>query len=200
MSDTEELGVGHRRAGIKVVFSRELVSIDWSDYEVFDPGFAEPLRTVTRGQARTYFRRLMGEEPQRLDMLRRLAAHEEIALDRTEGSLNDLEAWYRRNVELDPVQQDELRGRWLSVAQDIALYLSQIILRNAPHLRWGLDTGGRTRMSYQRPVLVGFGNVKGTYKVDLTFAISQYGIEVLEDPTTPDGRFAAIVKTLLEHA
>jgi hypothetical protein len=176
------------------------VSIDWSAYEVFDPRFAEHLHAATRGQARTYFRRLMSEGPQRLDMLRRLTAQEDIAFDRTEGSVNDLEAWYRRNVERDPVQPDELRGRWLSVSQDIALYLSQIILRSAPHLRWELDTGGRTRVSYQRPVLVGFGNVRGTYKADLTFAISQYGIEVLEDPTTPDGRFAAIVKTLLELA
>ena len=40
---------------------------------------------------------------------------------------------------------------------DVGFYLSQVFIRNHPSLKWPQYLGGKTRVDYGQPLLVGFG-------------------------------------------
>lgn len=52
----------------------------------------------------------------------------------------------------------ELTDRTISLAIDLAMYLSQILLRNSRSLSWDQPFGSRRFIDYGQPVLVGFTN------------------------------------------
>jgi hypothetical protein len=176
--------------------------VDWNGYEIFDvPGEAKPLHLASRSAARTYFRELMSTKDERILMLGRLVQSDGIELDESEESVQRLNDWFVEHVERDPDDPTRLRGRWLSVAQDIGLYLAEIVFRAAPHLKWAMDVGTRHSISYQRPVLTGFRNVPyPRFTVDPAFAISQYGLEVIEDDDFSREQFLDIVRLSIEDA
>lgn len=131
--------------------------MDWTGYEVFDPGVDGPLRDVSRGKAREHYKKLMAEKEQRKAMLKALVARDGIDLDDSDASISALDHWYRDRVELDPDDPEKMVLEWYSVANDIALYLGDLAVERNPGLHWELHTGGKRALGYQRPVIKGFG-------------------------------------------
>jgi hypothetical protein len=50
----------------------------------------------------------------------------------------------------------ELTDHSFSLSMDIAIYLSQVLLKNFPQLRWSQTLGSKRDIDYGQPVLVGF--------------------------------------------
>lgn len=54
------------------------------------------------------------------------------------------------------VSEGELTDRTISLVMDLGMYLSQVLLRNHPSLKWDQIFGNRKFIDFGQPVLVGF--------------------------------------------
>lgn len=50
----------------------------------------------------------------------------------------------------------ELTDRTFSLAVDVGMYLSQVLLRDYPSLKWDQPTGSKKFIDYGQPILIGF--------------------------------------------
>jgi len=57
------------------------------------------------------------------------------------------------------IPRDELSNRTFSLAIDVGMYLSEVLIKNHPSLRWGQEFGSKLSVDYGQPVLIGFGAV-----------------------------------------
>ena len=95
----------------------------------------------------------------------------------TPESLGGLGDWFEGQVEMrkkDPgelretreklsfpidIPGEELTNRTFSLAIDIGMYFSQVVLKNLPGTRWEHPLGDKKFVDYGQPVIVGFGTV-----------------------------------------
>lgn len=145
----------------------------WDRYTVFDPEIDKPAGELSAAEARAHYQLVMDSKEQRIGELRRLSADIGVTLDGTDASLQRLNDWFVANVERDPDRPNQARGRWLSIAHDLSIYIAELIREKHPHIDWRLEKSKRD-LSYQRPVLVGFRGADSTYAMDLYFALTQY--------------------------
>lgn len=150
------------------------MTVNWEDYQIYDPGTRGPLHELSRRDARAAFERLMQAKQSRIRMLQRLAKSNGFELDGSDGSIQDLNDWFRREVAADPDREGRLEGRWYSVVNDIALYLGDLMIERNPRLRWDFFTGGRKDASFQRHALVGFAVSNPKYNVDIDRLVATY--------------------------
>lgn len=132
------------------------MTIDWDDYESFDPGFAGPPNLLTRAEARALFKRQMDTKPVRLEFLRSLLKANGHELGTSDDEIQDLNDWFFAHVEADPEHPGRLLPDWYSVAHDVALFLGDVMIERHPNLRWEFFTWGKTNVAYQRHVIMGF--------------------------------------------
>jgi hypothetical protein len=57
------------------------------------------------------------------------------------------------------IEPTELTNRTFSLAMDVGMYLSQVLITNVPGLRWEHPLGGLKFVDYGQPVLRGPGRV-----------------------------------------
>ena len=55
------------------------------------------------------------------------------------------------------IPREELTDQTFSLAVDVGMYFSQILLKNYPSLQWNQPFGGKLHIDYGQPVLAGFG-------------------------------------------
>ena len=135
------------------------MSVNWADYEIFHPGVAGPLNTLPRAQARRAFDQLMNEKHNRVEMLRRLVKANGVDLSGSDDGLQNLNDWFRANVQADPGEPGRLLPVWYSVVNDVALFLGDAMIERCPGLRWEFFTGGKKDAAYHRHVIMGFSQV-----------------------------------------
>ena len=119
--------------------------------------------------------------PDRIDELlraiQRTPGFETWAANFTPDSLGLLGIWFANQVDTRPRTQEEmleianqssfpkeipnveLTNRTFSIAFDIGFYLSQVLLKNNPSLKWDQAFKGKRYVDYGQPVLMGFGVV-----------------------------------------
>ncbi len=132
------------------------MTIEWGDYELYDPGVSGDAGSLSRKEARWAFDKLMEERPLRVQMLAGLLQTNGLRLESSDEGVQALDDWFRENVEEDPEIPGRLLPEWYSVVTDIALFLGDVMIRRHTHLRWELFTAGRKSASYQRDVVMGF--------------------------------------------
>ncbi|HZO46464.1 MAG TPA: hypothetical protein VFB68_11255 [Xanthobacteraceae bacterium] len=97
--------------------------------------------------------------------------------DLAPASLESLGSWFGAQIEQRPrtdeeveqiksrsayafdVSGQELTNQTLSLAMDVGMYLSQVLLESHPALRWMLPLDNKKFADYGQPVLIGFGAV-----------------------------------------
>lgn len=152
------------------------VTVNWDDYEIYNPGVSAPMNTVQRAEARHAFDKAMSEKPARVEMLCRLLKANGVELDDSDAAIQDLNDWFVANVEPDPDNPGRLTPEWYSIAHDVALFLGDVIIERCPGLRWEFFTGGKKDVSYQRHVITGFAHVSNPkYNLDLARRVATYG-------------------------
>jgi hypothetical protein len=57
------------------------------------------------------------------------------------------------------IPAEELTNRTFSLAMDIGMYFSQVLMKNYPSLKWEQPLGNKRFADYDQPCLVGFGPV-----------------------------------------
>jgi hypothetical protein len=128
-----------------------------------------------------YYQWFMDVLPQRVSELAKVVKEtpgfENWQPDYTPASLDTLGEWFARQVEtrnrtqeelqaikerlVFPMQvpTDELTDRTFSLAMDIGMYFSQVLLRNYPSLKWEQPLDDKRFADYGQPLLAGFGPV-----------------------------------------
>jgi hypothetical protein len=176
------------------------VSVTWSRYVPFDPGVRGPLHELSRREARQAFERLMSEKSARIDALRKLLSANGVALASSDEALQELNDWFRENVEASD-QPGRLRNLWYAVVNDIALFLGEVMIERAPRLRWEFFTAGRKDVAYQRHVIMGFSGVPNPkYNIDIDAAVATYGHRIVAGNAVEGDAFVRWVENAVERA
>jgi hypothetical protein len=169
--------------------------MDWHDYQSSDPGLARPLDEATPAEARAFFEALMEDKAERKQELTRLCAAYGIDLDESDESVEALDAWFRTHVEASPDDPGRPAARWFMVVKDVGLYLGDLLVDRVPGLEWRMFTSGKTAVSYQRPVVMGFGSsVDPRYHIDPELLVSGYAHRVLGGARYETGYFLKFLK------
>ena len=151
-------------------------------YRPVNPPFERPFKEMSKKELRAYFEWFLSSISERMKELtaevRRTVGYEHWEPDCSPTSLDTLGTWYASQVEQRPLTAEEmaearaalpekysfleaelptatLTYRSLSLAFDIGVYLSQVLLRNCDALSWQQVTSGKTYNDYGQPVLVG---------------------------------------------
>ena len=166
-------------------------------YRTIQPPFANlKFWTMPKDELRTYYRWFLVEIPERIPELEKAVSetpgYEHWRAEGTRSSLDPLSEWFVGQVETRPrtpeelaemkgespfpidIEPDELTNRTFSLAMDIGMYLSQVLMKNLPGLRWEHPLGSPKFVDYGQPVLRGSGRVPlNPVRVVVTLA---YGI------------------------
>ena len=166
-------------------------------YRTIQPPFPSlKFWTMPKDELRTYHRWFLEEIPERIPELEKAVSetpgYEHWRAEGTRSSLDPLSEWFVGQVETRPrtpeelaemkgespfpidIEPDELTNRTFSLAMDIGMYLSQVLMKNLPGLRWEHPLGSPKFVDYGQPVLRGSGRVPlNPVRVVVTLA---YGI------------------------
>ncbi len=154
-------------------------------YQVIAPPFTLRFREMSKKELEAYYNWFLAAIPDRVRILaaavRETPGFEGWEPDLTPESLGPLGRWLASRVrtrprtaeEKDriyaqsppllrqvPVPDLELTMETYSLAIDVGMYFSQVLLNNIPSLRWSHSIKGRRdAVDYGQPVLEGFGKV-----------------------------------------
>ena len=171
------------------------MTVKWDGYLPFDPGVSRPLHEVTKREARAAFNRLMDAKDDRLAELGGLLRLNGIELTSSDDGLQDLNDWFRAEVEGDP-STGRLRPIWYAVVNDISLLLGDAMIQRSLNLRWVFYDTGAKDLSYQRHVIMGFSKVANPrYSVDIDLLLATYGHRIVSGQDVEDNAFATWVKS-----
>jgi hypothetical protein len=149
-------------------------------YILIQPPFVLNIREMPKKELRRYFQWFMDVLPGRIALLaeavRETPGFTTWQPDLTPESLNQLGEWFASQVETRKRTQDEIQAikdrqefpidisnetlapRTYSLAMDVGMYLSQVLLRNNSSLKWEQPIGSKRFIDYGQPVLVEFSS------------------------------------------
>ncbi|CAA9478708.1 MAG: hypothetical protein AVDCRST_MAG53-623 [uncultured Solirubrobacteraceae bacterium] len=165
--------------------------MDWTGYELFDPGVDGPLARVSLEQARMHFDKLMAEREERKAQLAALLARDAITLGGDDASVSALDHWFRDRVAPRPGKPQLMAEEWYSVATDMGVHLGDLLVAEHPWLRWELFVGDKHHVNHHRPVLTGFRVKHEAYNVDIDASVQVIGhrqinaMELMDEELVP---------------
>lgn len=177
------------------------MTIEWGDYEMYDPGVAGEPANLARADARRAFAKLMEERPLRVQGLSELLQRNGRTLESSDEGVQALDDWFRANVEEDPEMSGRLSPEWYSVVTDIGLFLGDVMIERHPQLRWDLFTAGKKNASYQRPVVMGF--TRGgdpNMEIDVAWQVAGHGHRKVRGLSVKDDKFLRLLRMADEMA
>lgn len=176
------------------------MNVTWGDYQPFDPGVSRPLHEVSRREARIAIQRLMTDKAERKAQLERLLERNGLVLSSDDAGLQELNDWFRSEVEGDP-STGRLRSLWYAVVNDLALFLGDVIVDRSPGLNWCMFDKGARDVAFQRHVIMGFSGVANPkYNVDVDRLVATYGHRVVAGEGVESDAFVAWVAAALAKA
>jgi hypothetical protein len=148
------------------------------NYEIIRPPFTLEYQTMSKKELATYMKWFFDVLDSRIVILqeavRSTPGFSDWVADRTVNSLNDLGRWLVKTLSTRPrtaremeaaqsggphetaIQDYELTNQTFSLAFDVGMYFSQVLLANNPTLRWEQGKGSRRFVDFGQPVLVEF--------------------------------------------
>jgi hypothetical protein len=105
-----------------------------------------------------------------------------VVLTNTDESIQELNDWFVREIRPLPDRTIPDR-RSLSVCEDVALFLGDVMISRHRELRWDLFIWGKMNIAFQSPVIMGFPgeDPKWHGNMDVARIVHGYGAQVLED-------------------
>ncbi len=150
-------------------------------YATIQPPFTLKFREMSKQELKDYFRWFFDVLPERnrvvAEAVQETPGFESWQPDQTPASLDKLGEWFATQVEARqrtqqerreitsqssyPIEipDDELTNRTFSLAMDVGMYLSQVLQKSNPSLRWQQPLNDKKFADYGQPVLMGFGPV-----------------------------------------
>lgn len=171
-----------------------------TEYRIFDPKVKKPCHLLERKEARAAYDWYIESIPERIGVLKDLA--EEFGCSILCGS-NFLEPLHDLYFGICSKNegQGELTALELSVASDISMYMGNLAVQECNSLTWKLHTFGKSNAHYQRPVIMGFKNVKySKYSIDFELAINSYGNRLIRNQSKENDLFSMMYTSCLEKS
>jgi hypothetical protein len=113
------------------------MAIDWGDYTVRTSVGSGPTKLLDAATAKARHEDTMAQKLSRIEQLRALLARNGVELGDSDEAIQTLHDWVAANVELGDVNPRMPSAKWLSVAEDIGLFLGDVrIARDQQHRRW----------------------------------------------------------------
>ena len=150
-------------------------------YAIIQPPFTLKFREMPKSELKTYYGWFMEVLPKRIALLeaqvREVPARSSWRASSSPESLEELGDWFadqvevrsRTRPEVDDVQSrltfpidvpgEQLTNRTFSLAMDIGMYFSQVVLKNLAGTRWDQPLRNQKFADYGQPVIMGFGSV-----------------------------------------
>ena len=150
-------------------------------YRTIQPPFTLEFHKMPKDELRAYYRWFVDQIPERIAELERAVQEtpgfERWQADATPSSLDALGEWFVGQVDTRPrapeelaelkrdlpypidIEPNDLTNRTFSLAMDVGMYLSQVLITNVPALRWEHPLGSPNFAEYGQPVLRGSGRV-----------------------------------------
>ena len=167
-------------------------------YGTIQPPFTLKFHDMPKKELKAYFKWFQEIMPERIEELASAVqsspGFENWRPDFSPNSLNALGEWFatqietrrRTKEEIDEfnaqtpypieISDRELANRTFSRAMDIGMYLSQVLLRNNPPLKWDQPFGSRRFIDYGQPVLVPFHHGKVPFNPVRSLVTLAYGL------------------------
>ncbi len=137
----------------------------------------------------------MGAKSARIQELRNLLQVNEVRYGLDDQSIQDLNDWFRVNVQPNPDLPERLENIWYAVVNDVALHLGDIIILRSPRLQWIMFVAGKKNMAYQRHVISGFTRVANPkYNVDIDIAVATYAHQIIAGEQVEVDYFLQVVR------
>ncbi|MGW4400236.1 hypothetical protein ACWEHA_33510 [Amycolatopsis nivea] len=169
--------------------------MNWDGYEPYVPPYAQPHAELTKRQARESYERLMEAVPDRVEQLRNLLLCNGIELGDGDESVQELNDWFRVNVEPNPDNPERLRNLWCAVANDVAVFLGSLVVARNPSLHWALFTGGKRDVAFHKHVVMGFSKVANPkYNLDIDRVVATYAYRIIEGQDVETDYFCRIME------
>jgi hypothetical protein len=180
------------------------MTVDWDGYSPYIPEFPvepRPLHEAPRREARAAFKQLMAAKDERIAELGRLLRRNGIELRSSDEGLQEVNDWFRTEVESDPQNPGRLRPLWYAVVNDLALYLGDVCIDRCPNLEWVMFTQGAKAAAYQRHVIMGFKGVSNPrYNFDVDLNLATYGHRIIGGQDVEPDAFVRWVSSAEEDA
>ncbi|MDR5589932.1 hypothetical protein [Christiangramia sp. SM2212] len=151
-------------------------------YKIFDPEVIEPLHQLSRTEAEKHFKLHLHSLDQRIQELEKLTILENIKLDYTLESVEKLDSWFPSVIRENHNLPNEPDGRSFSICNDLAIYFGEILIKKNKNISWQLNTLRKNDISYQRPIITNFKNVKNkNYYIDFDLILCQYAHRIIQN-------------------
>jgi hypothetical protein len=150
------------------------------EYSLSQPPLAADFWHMSRKELRAYNAWFHEVTPERIGVLGAIVGetpgYEDWQPDGSPDSLEALGEWFRDQAgtrALTPEEVEAIRGeleftdeesareldaRTISLALDIAMYVSQVFVKNHPSLKWHQDLRSKSSIDYGQPLLIGFAD------------------------------------------
>jgi len=172
------------------------MTVLWDAYTPYVPEVRQPLREVTRREARGAFNRLMAAKAERIDELRRLLASNGLVLSSDDEGLQRVNDWFRAEVEKGETP-GRLRSVWYAVVNDLALFLGDVAIERCPGLEWVMFDKGAKNVAYQKHVIMGFTKVANpSYNFDVDRVLATYGHQIIAGEEVPSDAFITWISSV----
>jgi hypothetical protein len=130
-----------------------------NDYAVFQPKLDKPYNLAERKEAKVAYDWFIESIPERIEILQCFVRKCGYPVLEGRDFLPVLNDFYF-SVCSEIAGQEKLGPLELSLANDINMYVGDLLVQEFDNLNWAFHTFGKSDVSYQRPVLMGFSKVK----------------------------------------
>ena len=138
----------------------------------------DKLRKIERKEARTIYKDIFKNQDERVLQLQNLVKDENIVLDFSSESLEKIEELFTKEliehsqndyiskIKITRKGYDNVLTPFLkSVALDIGIYITQMVIKKLPYLEWKMLANGKKEIGYQYPSLHKFKKAVPSYIV-----------------------------------
>lgn len=191
-----------------------------TEYELFKVYLTTHPGAARRKDAKRAHEKLLAECVERIEQLIHLVESDGVEVSFDDSSLQPLNDWFIEQVntrppteaeraheeavlggQVDLVRDYKLSRRTESLIIDIALFIGELLIQAAPHLKWNFVTKPKNDASYQRTVLAGFQSVKNKrYHVDLEGVLVGYAYQIVAGSEHNQKEFVLLYETGLRLA
>ena len=169
-------------------------------YPIFDLKVTKNRSLLDRKEAREAFKWYMKSIPERIAILKDFALSHGYTVETGTAFLPSLQDLFFDTCH-EVKGQERLEPPELSMANDISIYISELLVNECENLSWKLHTFGKTSMHYHCPVIMGFKGVKySNYSVRLDSAIVSYGERIIRGKPKETDLFVRMYRSSMDKA
>ena len=168
-------------------------------YVIFDPKVDRPLHEMPRNDAKAAYNWFISQKDERIEVLKRYAHELGFSLDDEFNAIEQLHNLLVAEVHKDSVR-DVPSTRVFSLCNDIAIFISEMLVRNGSSLQWTFYIANENDLSYQRPVITGFNVKNNNYSVDIDYVLCQYAHRLSQGGNQEEGLLRRIYESMISKA